>query len=547
MKYLYAALLFLLLAGPVSAYEFLATQNSPRQIYSSSDSLPDTKMPNWEPYDPILKHDNAEIWFTQDVEMAVAPLESIRNPIALAVKINGVYDFYWDGQLIGSNTILKDKAPQFSRVYLPISQATSGVHRLTLKIKATGLRAGESLDLQITPALVKASFFGIHSSVISTFFVAFFAVATCLYIAVLWFSGAKNNGLASGFIVSLSVGAVILLEEGRHLFNYSYLQQMGLDQLLPVIAITLLLALPWYVLASLDRPNKWWGMLVVPAALFSGSISWATFEQDVRIFASLALFLALLSLKACVRLRSKPAFFAAMLAAAVLAILLDSSKHWFLIFITVLVASDLGYAIRSQAVLAQTNALRSERLRVDLLKRNIQPHFLMNSLTALMEWVETTPNIAVEFIEGLAEEFRILCVFAERKTVTLGDELELCETHLKLMGLRLDGNFSLQIDVEDSSLGIPPAIIHTLMENAFSHNQYANKETCFTVSASTDSGKIKLTFSAPVADRGHTAGTGTGSRYITARLTEFSGNDFTFTSEQVGSNWVTTITIPNNS
>ena len=53
--------------------------------------------------------------------------------------------------------------------------------------------------------------------------------------------------------------------------------------------------------------------------------------------------------------------------------------------------------------------LKSARLEVELLRRQIQPHFLMNTLTALAEWVEQEPRVASKMIQALSEEFRVLC------------------------------------------------------------------------------------------------------------------------------------------
>ena len=50
--------------------------------------------------------------------------------------------------------------------------------------------------------------------------------------------------------------------------------------------------------------------------------------------------------------------------------------------------------------------LTNERLKMELIKKHIQPHFLMNSLTALEELIEQSPHQAIDFIQKLSELFK---------------------------------------------------------------------------------------------------------------------------------------------
>jgi hypothetical protein len=46
--------------------------------------------------------------------------------------------------------------------------------------------------------------------------------------------------------------------------------------------------------------------------------------------------------------------------------------------------------------------LLAQRLEIELLKKNIQPHFLLNTLTVLIEVIEQAPATAVKLIEAVA-------------------------------------------------------------------------------------------------------------------------------------------------
>ena len=168
----------------------------------------------------------------------------------------------------------------------------------------------------------------------------------------------------------------------------------------------------------------------------------------------------------------------------------------------------------------------------------------MNSLTALMEWIETSPDDAVNFIDKLASEFRILIDFSDRKQVSLREEVELCRIHTELMGRRLGSEITLNVDAQDMSAMIPPAIFHTLVENAFTHNDYRNQSLEFKLTSETLEKSTRFTLSTPlVSPKKSPFSTGLGTRYVIARLEEFCGKAFRFRTEQVGSHWVSNIEI----
>ncbi len=84
---------------------------------------------------------------------------------------------------------------------------------------------------------------------------------------------------------------------------------------------------------------------------------------------------------------------------------------------------------------------RATMLELELLRRRIAPHFLMNTLNALAEWVESDPKTGVKMIEALAEEFRLLSQISDRPLIPLSEEIALCRRHLEVMSYRVDRAF----------------------------------------------------------------------------------------------------------
>jgi len=187
---------------------------------------------------------------------------------------------------------------------------------------------------------------------------------------------------------------------------------------------------------------------------------------------------------------------------------------------------------------------RAVRLELELVKRRIVPHFLMNTLNALIDWVESEPRIGVKMIEALAGEFQLLSQMSDRALVALADEIALCERHLEVMSYRVDRAFSLAVDGVDRTLAIPPGVLHTLIENAFTHGRF-NDGAAFHLCQTQDDRGVVLALrtpavSGPGAGRGH----GEGITYVRARLDAAFGDGATLSDGPDRGGWLTVITLP---
>jgi len=196
---------------------------------------------------------------------------------------------------------------------------------------------------------------------------------------------------------------------------------------------------------------------------------------------------------------------------------------------------------------------RSDRLELELVRRHLQPHFVMNTLMALAEWLDTDPATAQRMIEALAEEIRLLGDLSLRQRVTLGEEVDLCRAHLMVMGLRQDHDYVLDLDGIDPAAEIPPAIFHTLLENAITHNCYEDREVRFHLAETRQEGRRTLTFTCPRQESSRSDRTeygarldvgGMGLHYVRARLEESYPGAWTLHEAATETEWQTRIEIP---
>ena len=202
--------------------------------------------------------------------------------------------------------------------------------------------------------------------------------------------------------------------------------------------------------------------------------------------------------------------------------------------------------LRAERIEARQAKLTAARMEIELLKKSLQPHFLMNTLTALAETIEENPVKAVALIDDLALEFRAIAHLAGERSISLAQEIELCRAHLRVMSVRTDRPWKLECVGVDPESPVPPALFLTLIENSFSHQQPVDGATTFKLAA-TDGGNgnggRRYVFVAPgkVRQGGSQLEGGTGMRYVRARLEETAPGRWRIAERVLEEGWETTI------
>ena len=117
---------------------------------------------------------------------------------------------------------------------------------------------------------------------------------------------------------------------------------------------------------------------------------------------------------------------------------------------------------------SRSPALAEARLMA--LTARIRPHFLFNSLNAILGVIRSDPKRAETAIEELAELFRVL-MQDPRDLVLLSDEISLARRYLELERLRLGDRLQVQWDIASCPPDalMPPLMLQPLLENAVYH------------------------------------------------------------------------------
>jgi len=108
--------------------------------------------------------------------------------------------------------------------------------------------------------------------------------------------------------------------------------------------------------------------------------------------------------------------------------------------------------------------------RLQALQARIRPHFLFNSITAVLSLVRTEPRRAETALEDLADLFRVL-MRDNRQLAPLADEVALCRQYLDLEKVRLGERLQVDWHVEKmpGDALVPPLVLQPLLENAVYH------------------------------------------------------------------------------
>lgn len=132
------------------------------------------------------------------------------------------------------------------------------------------------------------------------------------------------------------------------------------------------------------------------------------------------------------------------------------------------------FYIESKNARAIAHDLQKELLgvRFEMLKNQINPHFLFNSLNVLSGLINTDVKKAQLFIDEFARIYRYVLEMIEQPVATLSEEADFMRSYLFLQQIRYgsDLSFSVNIPSEMLSWRLPPLSLQTLLENAIKHN-----------------------------------------------------------------------------
>ena len=140
---------------------------------------------------------------------------------------------------------------------------------------------------------------------------------------------------------------------------------------------------------------------------------------------------------------------------------------WVALYFSIVMQRQRYQARLRQAQLSE--ALRAAELQ--LLKAQLNPHFLFNALNSVRALIADEPARARDAVTQLAGMLRYTLAAGNEDFVSLSQELKMVEDYLALEGLRLSERLVVAQAVEPAALTcrIPVMLLQTLVENAIKH------------------------------------------------------------------------------
>ena len=493
------------------------------------------------------------LWLRARIDRRELPPD---GDVSVTLSAVGAHEIYWNGTRIGgagrpgASRAEEVPGPMTTSAPVPAALLASGENVVAVRLSSFrlpgGLRSTVHLftvgpPLDLTALMLRAYVPGLVAG-------GALLLGAC-YFAALFLSDRRDR--AAGYLALLALAAVgqLTAEGWRGFVNYEY--PVHVHRLWAILGMACIygLGLVAYVTERCGRRRQRAAVIATAAAACAVIGLVPGYDGKTTLTIVVAAVVSL-GCAAAARPRRLLLLFApvGLLAWFLLAPFRFLDQHYLVTASAIfMLFFEQVQHLRSEQAGRAAAELRSARLELELLKRYIQPHFLLNTLTSLCEWVETDPDVGVRMIEALAEEFRLLASVGARRTIDVRDEVALCQLHLRVMSLRHDAPLRLDTEGLDEGRQLPPAVLHTLLENALTHNRYPGGARFHLRESSAGHGRryeLRCPAGAPNAGPpGPSAGT--GLEYVRARLSEVFADRWRLTDGPAADGgWITCIEVP---
>lgn len=183
-----------------------------------------------------------------------------------------------------------------------------------------------------------------------------------------------------------------------------------------------------------------------------------------------------------------------------------------------------------------------------MLRHQLQPHFLFNSLNSINALVGQNPEKAREMIHQLGTFLRGTIRIDDQKPIDFKKELEQIELYLNIEKVRFGHRLSVQIEIDEatSSAVIPPLLLQPLLENAIKFGLYGTSTAVdLTLSAWKEPQLLVIEITNPIdKDAESQEGTGFGLRSVQRRLYLTYGRSDLVSVQQDNQRFSVTVKIP---
>ncbi len=170
---------------------------------------------------------------------------------------------------------------------------------------------------------------------------------------------------------------------------------------------------------------------------------------------------------------------------------------YFAVFGLLLVFMDIGVNLLSKwrFSLAEVEKFKKENLETqfEMLRTQVNPHFLFNSLNTLSSLIYQDQDVASNFVRELSSVYRYILEKRKTDIVNLKEEMDFTDSYRYLLGLRFDQKLIFKIAIDEKLMDkyIVPLTLQILIENAVKHNIISSRKP-LTISIISRDGAIEV-------------------------------------------------------
>jgi PAS domain S-box-containing protein len=128
----------------------------------------------------------------------------------------------------------------------------------------------------------------------------------------------------------------------------------------------------------------------------------------------------------------------------------------------------------TQLIRLQKENLQSQ---FEVLRQQVNPHFLFNSLNVLTSLIKLEPDLAEQFTEHLSKVYRYVLENKDNDLVSLQTELDFLDAYIFLLNIRFMDKIIVKVDIGEQKreCQILPLALQLLIENAIKHNSMSKR------------------------------------------------------------------------
>lgn len=154
-----------------------------------------------------------------------------------------------------------------------------------------------------------------------------------------------------------------------------------------------------------------------------------------------------------------------------------------------------GAALKNETLIAEAAVREAQRMELQMLRAQLDPHFLFNSLNGIVAEIPRHPDTAADMLRELSDYLRYSLDHRKKTISPLSDELEAMKSYLAIEKTRFGDRLELGYEISGAAgwRQVPSFLLQPLVENAIKHGLHAsNQPMKLSISATIKDGDLEI-------------------------------------------------------